>query len=114
MDVQNAYVSNLTELEKSIVELKEMLSKITFNGERSLADLSSKLSPRESLELYLTLVTNIVTLVQTNLRCQGTDDSKHAIQREASRLASYITKLTSPEPRFNISDQGPISDSDDS
>lgn len=112
MDVQNAYVSNFTDLEKSIMDLKVLLREITLDGERSLPDLSNILTPGESLELYLTLATNLVALVQTNLRCQGTDDSKHAIQREASRLASYIMKLSSPELHLNILDE-PISSDDD-
>lgn len=53
----------------------------------------SKLPPRECAELHVSLGIVLISLYKAQLRCQGTDVSKHSIAQENDRLASYLAKL---------------------
>jgi hypothetical protein len=94
MEVQRSYLLKLHELESAVVCLRDSLNSLRADTNTPASELAAKLNPRESAEFYLSLATALIKLIQANLRCHGTDDAKHAIQREVIRLQSYILKLT--------------------
>ena len=94
MEVQRSYLLKLHELESAVVRLRDSFTSLRQDGNIPASEIATKLNPRESAEFYLSLATAFINLIQANLRCHGTDDSKHAIQREVIRLQSYILKLT--------------------
>jgi hypothetical protein len=93
MDLQRQAIEKLDYISKYVEKVVETLDYISENSTKGLSDISSNLPPREAAEFNFALAYAIVTMFGSNLRCQGTDSSRHAILKEEERLKSYIDKL---------------------
>jgi hypothetical protein len=94
MDLQRQSIEKLEVISKYADKVSVTLDKISTNGAKSLSDISMNLPPREAVEFNFALAYAIVSMFGSNLRCQGTDSSRHAIQKEEERLRTYIEKLS--------------------
>lgn len=106
MSIQELYVSRFDQISREIHNLSELFGQLNPTGNLSLSELTNTLPPREKKELCFALVYTITVLYSTLLRCQGTDESKHAILKEYERLKPYLHKLSSNTTETSETNQG--------
>ena len=94
MDLESLYSQRFTRLITEVQNLRSSLVHLTDTGNKNHKSLIENLAPREIAELNLTVAVSIISLYKAHLRCQGTDDSKHAIMQECERLEAYLPKLS--------------------
>lgn len=98
MDLRNECLAVYTTISQSARSLSDDLVGISNRDSRSFTEIMQQLPPREQVELSVILAYAMVTLYGVNLRCEGTDEKRHPINRERERLRSYIVK-TRPSAR---------------
>jgi len=94
MDLQGQSLATFDTISNNISRVLQTLENVSGPTGKSLGEISSTLPPREATELNFTLANVIVSMFGSALRCQGTDSTKHAIQKEEERLRSYLGKLS--------------------
>lgn len=95
MDLKNDCLEAYSAVARSACSASDSISKISTGRTRCLSDLVNLLPPREHAELALVLAYATVTLFGVNLRCSGTDEKRHPLERERERLMTYIAKFVS-------------------
>ena len=92
MDLINECLAVYTTIGQSARSLSDDLVAISNRDSRTFGEIMQQLPPREQVELSVILAYAMVTLYGVNLRCDGTDEKRHPIDRERERLLSYIAK----------------------
>lgn len=94
MDISSSYVTRCDNLKTDLLKLSQLISRLSSSGAAGLPSVGNSLMPRERAELAYALAYSVLTTYTALLRCQGTDASKHAVNREEDRMRSYLDKLT--------------------
>lgn len=95
MDLKNECLQVYNTVCRSSSTASECVNRISKGQTRSLNDLANVLPPQEHVELALILAYATVTLYGVNLRCSGTDEKRHPLNREYERLLTYVAKIRS-------------------
>lgn len=92
MDLRNECLAVYSTICQSATRLSDDLVEISKRDTRGFGEIMQQLPPREQIELAVILAYATVTLYGVNLRCDGTDEKRHPIDRERERLHSYVMK----------------------